>query len=675
MLVRHLVVPSVLLFMLVAARAESAEPPGRLSRTDFNRRAAELALPLFWRGDANGNNSLDPEELVVLWGVAGSARQGDYVVSTGLGARFTKKFRDAYGLMSAPARVADLTSAESRRRQAVLEELAQGRPTLVETDFSAGPTEDKALVRNILAAAAVIERIYARQMGVSQWRGQVSAADSASRMLMYRNQGPFCLAPKTEKNPDCNALPGRPRKRSGLYPENIQRDSGPGFCEVLQARPDARTLMSAFVVVKARPGGRSAGDAATDELVAVPYNVVYQREMAQVSTLLRSAAAAIRDPKEAALRAYLSAAAGSFLTNDWLPADEAWARMNAGNSKWYLRIGPDENYEEPCSRKSLFHVSFARINPDGLEWQRRLEPRKSGMEAALARLAGPPYEARAVTFHLPDFIDIVLNAGESREPAGAVIGQSLPNGGPVANEGRGRTVAMVNLYTDKDSEDSWAAVLSSLYCRETMNKTVFDPKADVMSSVLHEAAHNLGPSHEYRVNGSTAAEIFGGPLASMLEELKAQTSALWFADWLVGQGVIDQAAADRAHLHDVGWAFGHISRGMRDAEGKSKPYSQLSAIQMGVLEEAGVLRWRAEQMAANGADKGCFDVDLGEWRGVAEKLEARVLHIKAAGDKRDAEALTAEFVDAKGGWANTMDTIRERYLRTPRASFVYAIRH
>ena len=30
-------------------------------------------------------------------------------------------------------------------------------------------------------------------------------------------------------------------------------------------------------------------------------------------------------------------------------------------------------------------------------------------------------------------------------------------------------------------------------------------------------------------------------MASMLEELKAQTSALYFADWLVAQGVIDQA--------------------------------------------------------------------------------------------------------------------------------------
>ena len=73
------------------------------------------------------------------------------------------------------------------------------------------------------------------------------------------------------------------------------------------------------------------------------------------------------------------------------------------------------------------------------------------MEKALAELAGAPYKAREVSFKLPDFVDIALNAGDSRPPSGATIGQSLPNFGPVANEGRGRTVAMTNFYTDPDS--------------------------------------------------------------------------------------------------------------------------------------------------------------------------------------------------------------------------------
>lgn len=656
-----------------AGGTASAAGYDRLTRADFNRRAAELALPIFWRGDADADNAVDPGELVSLWGIPSGASLADYVDASVPGERFTSRFLSAYRRMTKPPSLVGLEPPERKRRQAVLDELAQGRPTLVETDLRAGSAEDKAVVENVLAAAEIIERLYARQMGVLDFQDQVATDDTESRMLAYRNQGPFCQAPKTEANPDCNALAARPKKRSGLYPASLQNGTDTAFCAAYEKRADADYLLSPFTVVTTKAGGKSTGDPATDELEVVPYNSAYKADMEEVSAKLRTAAAAIQDPAETPMKLYLATAAESFLSNDWQPADEAWARMNATNSKWYLRIAPDEVYEEPCSRKALFQVSFARIDPDGLEWQKKLGPRKAEMEAALAKLAGSPYEARSVTFHLPDLIDIVLNAGEARRALGATIGESLPNWGPVANESRGRTVAMVNFYTDPDSEASWKATVSSLFCPRTMERAAFVPKLSVMSTVLHEAAHNLGPAHEYRVNGKTAAEIFGGPTASMLEELKAQTSALYFADWLVPQGVIDQAVADQSHLLDVTWAFGHIAEGMQEADGKPKPYSQLSAIQMGNFFNQGVLTWRADQRAANGKDKGCFDVDLTRWKDVTEKLEARVLHIKAAGDAQNAGALTAEFVEAKDDWAKARDIIRERYLRSPRASFVYAI--
>jgi len=111
-----------------------------------------------------------------------------------------------------------------------------------------------------------------------------------------------------------------------------------------------------------------------------------------------------------------------------------------------------------------FHMTFALINQESLEWQRRLEPVKDDMEAAIASLAGPPYEPREVGFALPDFIDIVLNAGDSRSALGATIGQSLPNWGPVAESG-GRTVAMTNLYTDPDSEAVLMEQARALLCK------------------------------------------------------------------------------------------------------------------------------------------------------------------------------------------------------------------
>jgi hypothetical protein len=649
--------------------AQGADSYARLSRTDFNRRAAELYLPLFWRSDADGDGKLDPDELVALWGIAGGGRIADYVED----GAFTAAFTEAYERMVRPPVAKGLSAAERKRREAVREELAQGRPTLVESDFRKAPEAERALVESVLAAAAIVERIFARQKGVEGLAAQVPEDDPASHMLMYRNQGPFCVSPKMQSDPDCSALPERPPKISGLYPAHIQSGTDTRFCTLLEQRADAAELLDPFTVVVARDGDANA-NAATADLDAVPYNVAYRAEMREISALLMRAAGMLPDT-EAPLQLYLAAAAESFLSNDWRPADEAWARMNATNSSWYLRIGPDEVYEDPCARKAMFHVSFARIDPAGLEWQKKLEPRRTGMEAEVAVLAGAPYEARPVTFRLPDFIDVVLNAGDSRQSLGGTLGQSLPNWGPVANEGRGRTVAMVNLFTDADSRSSWEATASSLFCAGAMEQAAFEPELGTMTTVLHEAAHNLGPAHEYRVGAQTAAELFGGQMASMMEELKAQTAALYFTDWLVDEGLLEAEQAARARLWDIAWAFGHIATGMYDAEGGSKPYAQLASIQLGVLAGEGVLVWRPGLPAANRTDKGCFDVDHARWKPAVRKLAERVLHIKAAGDRAGAASLKAEFVDVGGEWAQRREVIRERYLRAPKATLVYSIEY
>jgi len=540
------------------------------------------------------------------------------------------------------------------------------------TDTTKWSANDQAIVKNIVEAAQLIEQIYAKQIGVAELRAQVAADDKAAQMLIYRNQTTACAAPKTEKNPDCSALGSKQKPPSGLYPANLQGADGK-FCEELEKRKDADKLLHQFVTVAVRQGGKSEGNPATDELEPVRYHIAYRAEMEAVSAKLK-AAAAHTDASEAVFAAYLFAAAQSFLDNKWGPADEAWAKMNAENSKWYLRIGPDETYFEPCSRKAGFHVSFARINQDSLAWQKKLEPHKADMEGALAALAGPPYKARAVSFHLPDFIDIVLNAGDSRDALGGTIGQSLPNWGAVANEGRGRTVAMVNLYSDKDSEAAWTSQASSLLCKDTMAQATFDPKLAVMSTVLHEAAHNLGPAHEYKVAGKTDDQIFGGPLASMLEELKAQTAALYFSEWLVDKGAVDKAAAVGSHLRDVTWAFGHIAAGMYNAEGKIKAYSQLAAIQMGTLYRQGALTWNADEVAANGTDKGCVRVDMAKWRPAVDELAKVVLGIKGRGDKALAEATRKGIVDDDVEFAKLREVITERWLRSPKASFVYGIK-
>lgn len=148
---------------------------------------------------------------------------------------------------------------------------------------------------------------------------------------------------------------------------------------------------------------------------------------------------------------------------------------------------------------------------------------------------------------------------------------------------------------------------------------------------------------------------------------------MYFSEWLVSKGQLEAAVAENAHLHDVTWAFGHISQGMVNAEGKPKPYSQLAAIQMGFLTEKGALVWKAEEKAANGADVGCFEVDTAKWTPAVNELTTVVAGIKARGDKPLAEKTRDAYVSDKAPFAKHRATITDRWLRAPKASFVYSV--
>src|SRR5262245_14250951 len=123
---------------------------GRLKREDFNRRAAEKFLPLFWREDSNKDGVLQPNELVVLWGYGDTDPR--HWAADG---QFTPQFNDAYQIMLQP----DAAPPDEQRHKLVLEELAQGQPTLVETDLTHETPAVASTVRHLMRTGVIIERL------------------------------------------------------------------------------------------------------------------------------------------------------------------------------------------------------------------------------------------------------------------------------------------------------------------------------------------------------------------------------------------------------------------------------------------------------------------------------------------------------------------------------------
>jgi hypothetical protein len=618
-----------------------------LSRDELNLLALRLDLPLFWAADADGDRSVDAGEVRELLFYPSEGRW----VSDG---ELTPQFVAAYDAM---VRAKSAPPPESVRERLLLHELGTAAIAVVETDLRSLPEEHRQFAERMLAVARLIDALYAKQVGMAALAARLEGASAPSRSVFRRNWGPECLSPAMERNTACSAIEGAPKRYVDVYPETLQRQDG--FCAAIEARPDGEALLDPFVAVRERNGAP----------VPVPYHEVYGAEMTAIAAELDAAAGALADPNEESLRVYLRAAAASFRSNDWLAADEAWSRMNAESSRWYLRVAPDETYWDPCSRKAGFHLTLALVDRASLEWQRLLTPFQDDMERAIASLNERVYTARDVSFHMPDFIAIAINAGDDRTAFGATIGQSLPNWGRVADEGWRRTVAMANLYTDADSEARRRQVAESLFTTGSLAHYSASSEPGLMSTVLHEATHNLGPSHDHRLNGRTNSDAFGGELATMLEELKAQTGALFYLEFLVARGAITRERANETFLDSLIWALGHVSEGMYTADGQRKPYSQLSAVQIGWLLEHGALTFDAGRPAANARDRGSFAIDLGRLPAASEGLMREVIRITATQDRPAAESLAARYVD---GTIVPHVVVSERYGRIPRQSFVYS---
>ena len=634
----------------VAPLKDNSAPPrtyDALDRPTFNRMTARLNLPLYWASDKNKNNAVDADEVATLLFFPTATKWSE-------GGQLTKAFDLAYDKLVTASKAPAPSDA---RQQLVLKEIDGASSVLVWTDLTAASKETKDVVHHILNASRSIDDLYAQQNGIGALADKVSPDDLAAKSLFRRNWGPACKVPPFDQNKDCSAISGAPKVFVDIYPPSQQ--AGNDWCKKLEALPDAKALLGPFTAVREQSG----------KLTAVPYNVAYAEGMKRVANELKAAAGSITDPKEDALKAYLLADAQSFETNDWQPADEAWAKMNSRNSKFYVRVAPDETYWEPCSEKAGFQVSFAFINTDSIALQDKLQPLQQQMEDSLAKLIGPPYKARTVTFHLPDFIDMIANAGDARDAIGATIGESLPNWGPVANEGRGRTVAMNNLYADPDSLTVRRKKAESLFDSASMAFYPETPAAGLLETVLHEATHNLGPAHEYTYQNQKDDQAFGGDLASMLEELKAQSGALYFLDVLGSTGVFTADETKRAYTDSMVWAMNHISRGMYTPQHQRKAYSQLAAIQVGFLMDEKAIVWDGKAKSASG-ETGAFHIDFAKFPKAAEKLMKNVGSMKARNDKAFAVNLAKKYVDGK---TVPQAVIAERLLKFPQPNFVYAL--
>lgn len=618
-----------------------------LSVEDFNRLAQNEGF--IWKADTDNDRQVDPNEIEF----STRTLKQLYLQKGAFTEAFGKKYKDL---------------AELRRRKAVEASLAEANEIVIEVDFSDVRPEEKEMIQHLLKAAKLIEDLYHEQLGTYRSYFQLEGMREYHRPsfdLMTRNHGPECTSPRGAQDPFCNALPDFPEPKMGIYPEDLTPDAA--FCEELTTMGQANPALVDPMTVLIR--------GANGLLEPQYYHEVYRRQMWTIATVLDAAAKSIENvADEQPLHDYLVAAAESFRTGDWLPSDRKWVALNMFNSKYAIRIAPDETYWDPCQNKAGFELWFGRVNKGAVAATEVYAPHVQGIENELARLT-PHFDPKAVTeIHVPDFVDLAAMYGQNRFDIGSLKGQMLPNW--TYEEVGLKQWIMGGHFDSEEVQATWQAVAAQLLHPDTL--PYFDIGNEELSNtntVGHELAHSLGIQQNPQVvdpqtgegrtkeNGDplTFRDAVGGRVASGHEELRAEISNLHFCAWGTQNGLFTPEEQRQKYTRQLMWALEKISHGMFNADGKPETYNQLAAVQIHRLLDYGAIEYK----------DGKFRINFEKYPKVIEAFLAEINDNQIHGNKAAIEAMYARTVGDEGQAAIHADRINGVYAKIPYESYTF----
>ena len=486
-------------------------------------------------------------------------------------------------------------------------------PTVISADTSALSPGDKLALGKLVEAAALMDRIYARQV----WSGNEALlakleADTTQigrlRLEYFRLNG----APWSKLDGDTAFLPGVPAHRppqANYYPDDMTKQEFTAWAATL---PDsARKQATGFFTVIRRD--------AAGKLMMVPYSAEYQDLLIPAAQLLRDAAALTDNPS---LKEFLAKRADAFLSNDYYESDIAWMDLD---SPIDVTIGPYEVYMDDLFNDKAAFEAFIGLRDDA-------------ESAKLSRFSGYlqdienhlPIEARYRNPKLGALspirvVDEIATGGEAR-PGVQTAAFNLPNDERVTAEKGSKRVMLKNVQEAKFNT-ILTPIAAMVLDSSQLPLVAFDP---FFTHILaHELMHGLGP-HTIVVNGkTTTVRQEMRELSSALEEAKADISGLFALQYLIDKGVVDTAMGRRLPVTFLASIFRSVRFGINEAHGKGV------ALQFNYLSDEGAFRYDSAS--------GRFSVDFTRIKAAVAKLTGEIMTIQAEGSYEKAKKLLDHY--------------------------------
>lgn len=483
-------------------------------------------------------------------------------------------------------------------------------PVAIAADISTLPASERAALVPLLRAAQIMDAIFLRQSHAASPTLLVTLAADPSPLgrarlhAFLQNKGPWLRI--DDQRPFLPGVLAR-APQANFYPADATKEEITRFWDALPppARAEAKGF---FTTLRRGPDGK---------LRVVPYSVEHQGELAQAAALLREAAALTTQPT---LRAFLTARAAAFLSNDYRPSDVAWMKLDASIEP---TIGPYEVYEDGWFNAKAAFEAFITIRDDA-------------ETAKLARLGGHlqqiennlPIEPRLRNPKLGALAPIrvvssIFSAGDANRGI-QTAAFNLPNDEEVT-----RAVGAKRTMLKNVQEAKFRMVLQPI-ARQALTpgdqKNVAFP-AFFTDILMHELVHGLGP-HDLTIAGKpTTVRAQLQEAYSAIEEAKADVAGLFALQFLVDRGVLERDLERTMYATFLASAFRSIRFGLHEAHGQGV------ALIVNSLLDAGAFRV--------GSD-GRFSVDVTKIKAAITALTTELMTVQAAGDKTRALALLQE---------------------------------
>ncbi|MCM2335095.1 MAG: hypothetical protein NDI82_14265 [Anaeromyxobacteraceae bacterium] len=485
---------------------------------------------------------------------------------------------------------------------------ARYAPVALTVDLSALPPQERQALARLVEAARLMDALFLRQA----WAGNEAllaelAADPSplarARLgALLRNKGPW-----DRLEGAAPFLPGVGEKpaAANFYPAGATKAEVEAWLAALPAAEQAAAA-GFFTVVRREPAGR---------LVAVPYSVEYQGELALAAALLEEAARLTADP---ALRAFLTARAAAFRTNDYRPSDVAWMRLDGAIEP---TIGPYEVYEDGWFAAKAAFEAFVGVRDDAETAKlARFSAELQGIEDALPidpHLKNPRLGGLAPI----RVVNELFAAGDAARGV-TTAAYNLPNDEVVLKEMGSKRVMLKNVQQakfDKVLLPISRVALSPLQ----RDRVAFD--AFFTHILMHELVHGLGP-HEVAAAGAPPATVRArlGDAYGAIQEAKADVGGLFALQKLLDEGKLDKGMQATLYPTFLASAFRSLRFGLDEAHGKGM------ALQLNWFMDAGAV-WVLKD--------GTFAIDPPKMRAAVVSLTRELMHLQARGDRAAALAL------------------------------------